>query len=263
MGEEHGQRGLPRYREIALALTAEIESELQPGDSIAPEPELGRRFAVSRVTVRRAVDLLVQRGLVVRRQGSGTYVAQRKVTEELGILHGWTDSMRMQGLEPHTVDYEALQVVPPAWVAQTLCLERAEPVLRLQRLRYANGEPLCLMVDYLLQRFVPGLAEEGLRGESLYHTLQERFGLHLARVEDKVTARGASVLEGSLLGVAPAAPVLVVMRLTCLAGGDPIDAALVVSRADRYAYRVSGRTALPEPAAALAPCAAANPDPGT
>jgi GntR family transcriptional regulator len=232
----------PRYRQIARALKAEIEESLQAGDPIETEFALEQRFGVSRITIRRAIDELAREGLLVRRQGSGTFVAQPKVTQELGILHSWTESMRELGLEPRTVDCEILQVVPPTWVAQDLRLDPSAPesVLRIQRLRYANEEALALMVDYLRMRFVPNLMEKGLDGESLYETLEKRYGLELAWVKDRVTARSASLLEARLLGVEPNAPVLYVRRITYLPNEEPLVAASVVVRADRYEYRVSG-----------------------
>ncbi|MBV9230439.1 MAG: GntR family transcriptional regulator, partial [Chloroflexi bacterium] len=83
----------PLYRQIARKLRTEIEEQLRPGDSIGTEAELEQRFSVSRITVRRAIDELVHAGLLVRRQGSGTFVARAKVTEELGVLYSWTERM--------------------------------------------------------------------------------------------------------------------------------------------------------------------------
>lgn len=245
----------PLYRQVAAALRAEIEARPRAGEAIATEAELERRFAVSRITVRRAIDLLCQAGLLTRRQGSGTYVTIPRVTEELGTLHSWTEGMRAQGLEPRTVHYEALRLAPPAWVGQALGMDPAtDLVLRIERLRYAGEEPLCLMTDYLLPQYVPGLLEDGLAGESLYETLAHRYGLELACVEDTVSARAAGVLEGSLLGVSPGAPVLAVTRLSYLADDRPLAAATVISRADRYAYRVKGRHGRPGlPSGAPAP----------
>nr|BBH92228.1 HTH-type transcriptional repressor YvoA [Thermogemmatispora argillosa] len=233
----------PLYRRITRILREEIERSRKPGDPIETEQELEKRFNVSRITVRRAVEELVREGLLTRRRGSGTFVAQRRVVEELGTLKSWTEQMRELGLEPHTVDCQILKVVPPSWVARALGLSEEQPelVLRVQRLRYASGEPLALMIDYLPVRYVPDLAEKGLEGESLYETLEKRYGLRLAHVEDTVTAREATHLEANLLGIDPKAPVLYVKRVTYLENGDPVDAANVISRADRYEYRMSGR----------------------
>jgi GntR family transcriptional regulator len=233
----------PLYRQIAHALRTEIEQHLRPGDPIETELALEQRFSVSRITVRRAIDELVRAGLLLRRQGSGTFVAQHKVTEELGVLHSWTETMHELGFVPRTVDCEMLQVVPPAWVLQALRLnpDAPEPVLRIQRLRCGDDEPLSLMVDYLRMRFTPDLAEKGLEGESLYDTLEKRYGLELARAKDTVTARSASLFEARLLGITPGAPVLYVTRITYLPDGEPLDAGTVVSRADRYEYRITGQ----------------------
>jgi GntR family transcriptional regulator len=238
----------PLYRQIARTLRTEIEEQLRSGDPIGTEAELEHRFGVSRITVRRAIDELVHAGLLVRRQGSGTFVSRIKVTEELGVLYSWTERMRELGFEPHTMDCEMLQVVPPVWIAKALHLDLAAPesVLRIQRLRYGGDEPLSLMVDYLRLRFVPDLAEKGLDGESLYETLVQRYGLELARAEDTVTARIATLFEARLLGVEPGAPVLYVTRVTYLPNDEPLGAATVVSRADRYEYRISGHPRVPK-----------------
>lgn len=233
----------PLYRKIERILRAEIEERLRPGDLIPTEAELEQRFGVSRITVRRAIDELAHANLLVRRQGSGTFVAQRKVTQELGILHSWTELMRELGFKPRTVDCEMMQVVPPAWVAQELNLDPVQPeaVLRIQRLRYADEEPISLMVDYVRLYFVPDLAERGLEGESLYETLEKRYGLDLAQAKDTVTARRATLFEARLLGIEPGSPVLYVTRVTYLPDNKPLGAATVVSRADRYEYRVTGQ----------------------
>ncbi len=233
----------PLYRQIAQTLRKEIEEQYQSGDPIETEAALEQRFKVSRITVRRAIDELVHEGLLARKQGSGTFVAPFKVTQELGVVHSWTERMRELGFEPRTVDCQILQVVPPDWVVKALQLNPEEPegVLRIQRLRYNNDEPLSLMVDHLRLRYVPDLAEKGLAGESLYETLEERYGLDMARVEDVVTARSASLFEASLLRIETGAPILCVHRITYLADDEPIDAATVVSRADRYEYCITGR----------------------
>ena len=246
MQEQHSKEGPdePLYRQIARTLQTEIETQLHTGDAIETEAEIERRFGVSRITVRKAIDELVHAGLLVRRRGSGTFVARTKVSQELGVLGSWTEHMHELGFEPRTVDCEMLKVVPPPWVATALQLHGPdpEPVLRIQRLRYAENEPLALMVDYLRLHLVPDLLEKGLAGEALYETLEQRYHLELTYVEDTVTARVATHFEARLLGIEPGSPVLFVTRVTYLPDNMPVDAATVVSRADRYEYRIRGRS---------------------
>lgn len=240
MKEDHDE---PRYRQIARILQTEIETQAQPGDAIETEAEIEQRFGVSRITVRKAIDELVHAGLLIRRRGSGTFVARPKVSQELGISRSWTERMHELGFESRTVDCEMLKIVPPPWVTTALQLQEhdPEPVLRIQRLRYADNEPIALMVDYLRLQFVPDLAEKGLEGESLYETLERRYKLELAYVEDTIAARAATLFEARLLGIEPGAPVLFVTRVTYLPDDIPLDAATVVSRGDRYEYRILGR----------------------
>ena len=229
----------PLYRQIARKLRIQIE-QMKPGEALGTEAELEQRFAVSRITIRRAIDELAQDGLVTRRPGQGTFVSRTKIADKLGILYSWTERMHELGLEPHTVDCEILQVVPPASILETLKLDASESFLRIQRLRYGGEEPLAVMTDYIRTRFAPDLLEKGLDGESLYDTLEKRYKLALIRAEDTVTARRATLFEARLLDIEPEAPVLQMTRITYTAHEQPLGLGIVVSRADRYEYRVVG-----------------------
>lgn len=228
----------PLYKQVARALRTQI-NQLRPGDALGTEADLEQRFGVSRITIRRAIEELAQDRLVVRRPGQGTFVAQPRVVDTLGLLYSWTERMYELGIASKTVDCEILQIVPPAWVLQALHLDE-ERFLRVWRLRYGGEEPLAVMTDYLRLRYVPDLEQRGLEGESLYDTLEKRYGLELARAEDTVAARRATLLEARLLGIEPEAPVLHMTRITYLPNDEPIGLGIVVSRADRYEYRVTG-----------------------
>ena len=92
---------VPRYREVADALEQQIASgEPPPGGRVPSERAIAERFGLSRMTARQAVELLVRRGVVYRRPGSGTYVAAPRVEHTLQRLLGFTEQMRAQGVEP-------------------------------------------------------------------------------------------------------------------------------------------------------------------
>lgn len=225
------------YAQVATALRQEIGDTLKPGDSLPPEPELQKRFGVSRITVRRALDELVAGGLVIRQQGRGTFVREPQITQDLSRLTSWTTAIRQLGYEPQTVSTEIIVVDASPELQAMLQLRSNERVVRIQRVRHASGEPICLMTNYLAEGLVPGLEQNRLVDDSLYATLLAH-GLHPVRADDTVEARPATVPEATALQVDVGFPVLQVTRQAYDTRGRPLDVAIVTNRADRFRYTV-------------------------
>ena len=230
--------GLPLWLQVKQSLSRAIEG-MKSGESIPPEPDLVERFSVSRITVRKAIDELVVEGRLQRQQGRGTFVTRPKLTHELNTLTSWTESVSALGYRAATTQTSLTEGAPPRKVVQLLKLTPGEVAVRLYRIRSAEGEPLCIMVNYLNSRFVPGLARQGLTGESLYATLERRYHLTLERAEDTVEARECTEEEANVLGITAGTPVIQVTRVTYLPDDVPLEVVFATSRADRYQYRVS------------------------
>lgn len=231
------QTSVSLYAQVASALRKEIGDMLKPGDSLPPEPELGKRFGVSRITVRRALDELVAEGLVVRQQGRGTFVREPQITQDLSRLTSWTTAIRQLGYEPQTVSTE-IAVIDASPELQAMLQFRSDGrVVRIQRVRHASGEPICLMTNYLAEGLVPDLEQNGLVDESLYATLLAH-GLHPVRADDTVEARPATAHEAEALHVELGFPVLQVTRQAYDTRGRPLDIAIVANRSDRFRYTV-------------------------
>jgi GntR family transcriptional regulator len=228
---------LPLYAQVKETLRRDIESSMKPGDALPAEPELQSHFGVSRITVRRALDELVSEGLVVRQQGRGTFVREPQITQDLSQLISWTLSMRQMGYEPSTASCEIDLVEPSQDIAAMLNLEPGERVLHIRRLRCANGEPICIMTNYLREELAPGVRQNGLVDDSVYATLLSN-GAKPTRVKDKVEARAAGEWESRHLGIPVSSPLLQVIRLASSHTGRPLYVAVVASRADRYSYTV-------------------------
>lgn len=222
---------------VKEALQREIEVTMKPGDALPTEPRLEQRFGVSRITVRRALDELASDGLIVRQQGRGTFVRELPITQDLTEILSWTTAMRRLGYEPQTMTCEIDVIEPGRWLGATLNLGLGQRALRVRRVRGADGEPICLMTNYLPEGTLPGLVDEGLREDSMYATLAAH-GMYPARVEDTVEARPATDWEAALLWVEPGSPLLQVTRVTYDALGRPLDVAVVGNRADRHRYTV-------------------------
>jgi GntR family transcriptional regulator len=231
--------GVPLHQQVSRVLRDYIVSSLSPSEAIPTEAELEAHFGVSRATIRRAVDDLVDEGLLARRQGAGTFVLEAKLTYEPAKLTSWSDTIRALGQAPQTRTLRLQEMPSPAWVSKRLRVPLGAAVVWLWRLRLADDQPISVMVNYLPAARVPGLADRGLRHESLYDELRQVYRLYPARTEDEVEAQLATDDEAALLDVPPRSPILEIRRITYLADDTPLEVSVARSRADRYRYRAT------------------------
>ncbi len=231
--------GVPLHQQVSSALRELATTLLKPGDTIPTEPELEAQFGVSRATVRRAVDDLVDEGLLARRQGAGTFVCSPPVVYEPARLASWSESIRSLRQTPRTQAIQRQIVTGPSWVRELLQVDAHESLIWMWRLRVAGDQPMSLMVNYLPASLAPGLESIELPHESLYDVLRELYGLVPARAEDDVEAKIVSDDEAALLEVAPGSPLIEVRRVAFLADERPLEVSIVRSRADRYRYRAT------------------------
>ncbi|MBE3557712.1 MAG: GntR family transcriptional regulator [Ktedonobacteraceae bacterium] len=215
-----------------------IEQNYKPGDMLPTEPELEKMFGVSRMTVRLAMDALVEEGLVIKRQGRGTFVQQPKITHDLKSITSWTQQIRSRGLIPRTISTKIERVAPSRKLMQFFQIDEQEPLICIKRVRYASDEPMCIMINYLREKDVPGLLEKGLQRESLYETLEQEYGIVIAEAQDIVEAREAAPAEAEELHIKAYSPVLFVTRYSYLPNNQPLEVVYLTSRADRYQYHI-------------------------
>lgn len=219
-----------KYVEISNYLLGLIGQELLPGDKIASERELCEKFQVSRMTVRQAIDGLVNDGILVRQQGRGTFVAQQKMDLQLRIT-SFGQEMRMRGMVPSTRVLDCGEMVATAAVASALALEDGQRVYSLRRLRYANGIPMCIEQSWLPASVLPGFIDPA-PPESIYAQLQAR-GLGPTWGEDNIESVNLQGEDAQLLEVPSGAAGLVVTRRT-FAEEVPVDLTISSYRGDRY-----------------------------
>jgi GntR family transcriptional regulator len=229
---------VPLYHQLKEALIEMIENKYSPGDMIPTESELEKMYSVSRMTVRVAINDLVKEGYVSKRQGRGTFVLSPKITHNLISITSWTQQMKDRNLEPKTVEITMTQEAPPPKISKMLQLDQREKVIRLKRVRHANDEPICIMVNYLREKYTPGLLEKGLKGESLYQFLADEYNVYFDKAQETVEAREAYELEADILGINPWSPVLFVTRLSYIKETIPVEVVHLTSRADRYQYEI-------------------------
>ena len=160
---------IPLYHQLYEILRSHIDSGIwQPGDLIPPESELKRQYGVSQITVRQALNILVDNGLIYRRRGQGTFVAQRMITSNLTHIVNFADDMKQRGMEPHTEVLDTSISPVSKATAELLRVEVGEEIASVRRLRYANGEPLSIENSCLLHKYVPGILQYDFSQQSFF-----------------------------------------------------------------------------------------------
>lgn len=225
----------PRYAQLRRRLQDAIaEAILTPGASLPPEREIADVTGLSRVTVRNAMQELVDRGLIVQRQGSGSFVADNvaKVEQSLLNLTSFTEDMGQRGMETHSVWLERGIVRGSAREVEVLGLAPGTSVARLYRLRAANGRPLALERATLPLALLPNPLEVET---SLYEVLA-RDGHRPVRAVQRFTALNLGAEAAELLDVAPGAAALSIERTSYLDSGQVVEFTQSVYRGDAYDF---------------------------
>jgi GntR family transcriptional regulator len=226
---------LPLYHQLFELLHDKIATgEWKPGDLVPPESELTRRYQVSRVTVRKVLDMLVQEGMVVRQRGRGTHVAQTRLEHVTTRIVSFTDDMRQRGFEPSTRVLFAGLIPAPAAIARELGVEEGTELARLDRLRLADGEPMCVEESYLIHRYLPGILEHDLSATSLREIKVGKYGVRWSRARQTIQAILAPAELARPLSIKTGSALLYIERVSYSQEDVPVEFLRVYYRADRY-----------------------------
>jgi len=231
---------LPLYFQLKQIIREQIEEgALQPLDRLPSERELSQKYGISRMTVRQSLNELVNEGILYRRQGKGTFVASPKIDQGLLGLTGFTEEMTARGLRPESKLLSVERVDASPRVSEALGLSLDKRVIRLERLRLANGDPMALEVTHLPLRMFPGFPEGDFTGSSsLYEVMEVRYGIRLHRARQVLEAGIAGQRESELLEVPLGAPLLMIERVTYSDHGVAVEVARAIYRGDRYKFTV-------------------------
>lgn len=224
----------PAYLRIADHLRARIENaELSPGDALAPERELCTAYSVSRMTVRKALNVLEGEGLILRDATRGTFVARPRLTLRIGSFS--QEVARGGGQADAELVWAREQEAGPI-AARMLGCETSDSVYVLQRLRRWDSEPVAVETTYYLASRVPGFLDGDLHG-SLWDRLPE-YGIVLCRTTATVEVVSLDATAGPLLETRQGAAGLHLTRQTYDGDGQIIEYAQDVYRADRVALKI-------------------------
>lgn len=232
-------RPVPLYYQLRELLRQQIVSgALKPGDQIPTEKELEERYGLSRVTVRQALRDLMVEGMLVRQRGRGTFVSVPRIAKEVKSAVAFSLDMRSRGLEPGGQVLAFNEMPASAEMAAGLSLAPGTPVIYLQRLRLANGEPMALQWCCLPSASFPGLLQADLNDASLYAYIQGQYGVSIMAGCKSIEAVVASRHEAQLLQIAEGSPLLRLSGPNLSQSGEVVEYGVTLYRADKYKFCV-------------------------
>lgn len=207
----------------------------KPHDALPNERLLAEQLGVSRMTLRNARAGLIDEGLLYSVHGAGTFVAEARVTKEV-LLSSFSEDMLRRGLTPSSQVLAAQVMSAPETAARALELEPLTDVYNLERLRMADGVPVCLEDTYLPTEAVPGLLKQPYTG-SLYAILREHYQRPVVRASTTVSAIALNKRQAELLHDRLRAPALRFERVGFDQRGFPLEYCVTVYRSGRFDLR--------------------------
>jgi GntR family transcriptional regulator len=233
------------YSRVETVIADKItDGDLKVGDQLPTEDSLIVRFGVSRITVRRAIQNLVSRGLVEIRRGRGTFVAAPKIMQDLTELSGFVEDMHALGRKPTARVIGKEVVTAGATVANQLALTRGERVVRIRRVRLADGVPLSFDETYLPLEIGKKIITNNLRLEPIFSLLERKYDVPLIEAEYKLDAVAAESEVAAALRVKQGSPIFRIERTSYSTGSRPVDYERLHYRGDivRFVTRLVRKT---------------------
>lgn len=237
----------PLYQQIHDNLLELIDNNLlQSGDSLPSERVLSECYKVNRMTVRQAIDSLVQKGLLIKKQGAGTFVGEKKAVPSFTpSVIGFSQRIRESGGTPSSQVLGRELLKPDAILSHRLQLQPDEQVIMIKRLRLVNNDPLMIETSYLSHALFPRLLTEKIENQSLYRLLEDIYGMSIVEAEHTLEPTLPNAFEARQLGVELNQPAMLVRVTAYSVDHIPIEFSKSVIRGDRSRYYLRVNTRKP------------------
>ncbi|MGG3469488.1 GntR family transcriptional regulator [Neobacillus pocheonensis] len=228
---------IPLYVQLKESIRGSIvNGELKFGDKIPTELELSEEYKISRITVRKAIEELVEEGYLVKRQGKGTFVNKRKIERKIVHFLGFSDACKANGMKASSKVIKKEIIQPTSMDKKMLQLEDGDAVIYIQRVRYANDSPIMIENNYFSYKTYHSLLNESLKG-SLYNLLEEKLGIKPAGSgELSIEIVRAGEEEMGLLNVGSGEPLFYMDSTIVDENGQPVHRGKQYILGDSYKF---------------------------
>lgn len=228
---------VPAYYQLAQIIEQKINSgEFAPDERIPSETELGLEYGLSRMTVRKALELLIEKNILYAQQGKGTFVAKPMVDQAVFQINDFFADIKNQGMQPTVKLIEAKVVEAPRKIAAKLEVKAGQPVLFIRRLILADDEPQVYDRKYLIYDKSKPILEEELEYPTMPELLKNTSDVRPVRSQLTIEATIIRVDEAALLGVEPGSPAFLVEQHLFAANDKPMAWGWFIYRGDKYRF---------------------------
>ena len=234
------ESSLPVYTQIAEAMAAVLRSGALPvGSLLPPERLLSEMYGVSRLTLRQAMSLLEDEGLIESHRGRGTFVSNQRLRKRIQEMRGFTEEILARGGKPKSVVLSLKLITPNRRARDFFGLGEGKKVYELCRLRLNGTLPVAFEEAQIPEDLCPWLDRHDFTRISLYRVLEESYGLFLGSCVEEISARQPTATQRKLLKAPGKGAVLVVNRQSFTTTGQAIELTTSVYRGDLYSAVVS------------------------
>ncbi|TMW72735.1 GntR family transcriptional regulator [Alteribacter natronophilus] len=226
---------IPLYVQVKNILLDDINNGVyHPGDKLPTEKELTSRFNISRMTLRQAMNALIEEGRLMRLKGIGTMVQDKKLEQPLTTLKSFTDDIRERGLKPSTRVLSFTKQKGSIEAVRKLGIPKSKDIWVTKRIRYADNAPFSIEKNIVSVHHLPNLTKEIMTNSLHSHIKSE--GYQMVKAKTTIEAALPTEDERKLLDITDNSPVLIVERLTYLENGEIIEWSVSKNRSDRYRF---------------------------
>lgn len=230
----------PLYAKLRDSLRAEIRAgRYRDGSPMPSEASLGRRFGVSRITVRQALSELCNEGLIYKVNGRGSFVDAPKAHQSLQRLEGFGEAMSRLGFSSTNRVLRMREIAAAPAIAARLAVAPGKPVTEIIWVRILDAAPFCYEISYVPTDIGALLPAAELARRDMFAILEEDHGMRLGNAELRIEAILASAVHAKHLGTRLGQPCLRIERLTRRANGAPVNFDFLTFRGDAFQYRIT------------------------
>jgi len=234
------KKGVPRHSQISQWLRNQIEDgKFEPEEKLPSENELAKKFDVSRVTIRRALQSLESEEIIYRCQGLGSFVSDIRAPHNLVRLTDFNEDMQNAGLSASSEVRKFEVIDTPEWLSSSLNIKSGSKVLQIDRLRLADGNPIAFDSTWLPIFYGQLLTSEKLKSATIYKILEQEYDIQVQRGTYRFSSEKADELLANELSVEVGSALMLIDRTTYTLGNKPVYYQKRYYRSDKVMYEMT------------------------